>query len=303
MSTELNLRPNARALVGAFAAAELPAFEAGTPGEARALTAALRVARVPRPLRHVEDAMAGSVPVRVYADRDPPVATLLYFHGGGWVLGGVDEADHFTRDLAADTGCRLVSVEYRLAPDAPFPAALEDADTALDWTAATFPDQPILVMGESAGGNIATVVAARARDRGGPAIVGQILAYPVTDAAMTTGSYRDYAAGPLLTAPLMAWFWDHYLPDADARRHPHASPLRADLSGLPPAFILTAEHDVLRDEGEAYAAALNAAGVPARLRRYAGQIHTFLVLGLADEEDAAIADITDFIRTVTGNAA
>ena len=303
MSTDLHLRPKARALVDAFAAARLPAFEAGTPDEARALTAALRVPRDAPPLRHVEDATAGTVPVRVYADSDRPVATLIYFHGGGWVLGGVDEADHFTRDLAADTGCRVVSVEYRLAPDAPFPAALEDADAALDWVAATFSDEPILVIGESAGGNIATVAAARARDRGGPPIVGQILAYPVVDSAMATGSYRDYEAGPLLTAPLMAWFWNHYLPEVPTRRHPHASPLHANLADLPPAFILTAEHDVLRDEGEAYAAALKAAGVPTRLRRYAGQIHTFLVLGLSDEEDAAMTDISDFILTTIGSAA
>jgi acetyl esterase len=299
----MNLRPKARALIDALATAGLPPFEAGTPDEARALTAALRLPREPRPIALVEDRFAGTVPVRVYADSQAPLATLLYFHGGGWVLGGIDEAEHLARDLATDTGCRVVSVGYRLAPAAPFPAALDDADTALDWVAATYPDQPIVVMGESAGGNIATVAAARARDRGRPAIAGQILAYPVTDAAMNTGSYRAFAEGPLLTAPLMAWFWQHYLADPRARSHPHASPLRADLAGLPPAFVITAEHDVLRDEGEAYAAALDAAGVPTRLRRYPGQIHTFLVLGLSEADDTAMADIAEFLRSTIGKPA
>ena len=303
MSDALNLRPRARALVDALAAAELPAFDAGTPAEARALAARLRAVQEPRPLAHVADAHAGSVPVRVYADTDRPVATLIYFHGGGWVLGGIEESDAVARDLAADTGCRVLSVAYRLAPESLFPSALEDADAALDWAAATFPDEPLLVAGESAGGNIATVTAMRARDRDGPAIAGQILAYPVTDAGMTSASYRDYADGPLLTAPLMAWFWDHYIAEGEARRHAHASPINGNLAGLPPALVITAEHDVLRDEGEAYAAALQAAGVPTRQRRYDGQIHTFLALQLSDESDGAMTDIADFIRTVTGTAA
>ena len=303
MSNVLSLRPKARALVDALAAAELPAFDAGTPADARALTAALRQAREPRALTEIEDTCAGDVRVRVYADTDRPLATLLYFHGGGWVLGGLDEADPIARDLAAETRCRVVSVDYRLAPEAPYPAALQDADAALDWAASIWSGQPLIVAGESAGGNIATVTAMRARDRRGPAISGQILAYPVVDARMETGSYRDYAAGPLLTAPLMAWFWDHYIGDKEARRHGHASPLLGDLAHLPPALIITAEHDVLRDEGEAYAAALQVAGVPTRLRRYPEQIHTFLALQLSEEGDGAMADIADFIRHLTESPA
>ena len=303
MIDTLKLRPKARALVDALAAAKLPAFEAVSPAAARTLAAALRQPREPQPLAQVEDTHAGNVPVRIYADTERPFATLLYFHGGGWVLGGVDESDTIARELAVGTGCRVVSVEYRLAPEAPFPAALHDADAALDWASETFPDRPLFVAGESAGGNIATVTAMRARDRSGPAIVGQILAYPVVDANMATASYRDYAAGPLLTAPLMAWFWNHYISDEAARSHPHASPLRGDLAGLPPTLVITAEHDVLRDEGEAYAAALDAAGVPTRLRRYAEQIHTFLALQLSDEGDGAMEHIAHFIRNLTESPA
>lgn len=299
MSNEINLRPKARAFVEALTAAALPPFEGGSPDHVRRLTAALRAAGESRSLLYVAEAVAGTVPVRVYANTDRPRATLVFFHGGGWVLGGLEDCDDFARDLAAETLCRIVSVGYRLAPEAPFPAALEDADVALDWVSATFPQQPIIVFGESAGGNIATVSAARARDRGGPPLAGQILAYPVVDSAMDTGSYRQFAAGPLLTAPLMAWFWGHYITDPERRRHPHASPIVADLAGLPPALVMTAENDVLRDEGEAYAAALGSAGVQTRLRRYLGQIHTFLVLGLADQDDGAMTDIAEFISTVT----
>lgn len=299
MSGGLVFRPRPGALVAALAAAGLPPFEAGSPEDARRLAAALRQPREPRPIREVADASADGVPVRVYRDAEAPAATLVFFHGGGWVLGGLDEADPLMRDLAVATGCRFVSVDYRLAPETRFPGALEDADRALAWAVAEF-GAPLLVMGESAGGNIATVATMRARDDGGPAIAGQILAYPVTDAAMAGGSYATYAEGPLLTAPLMAWFWDHYIPDPAARAHPHASPLRGDLAGLPRAFVITAEHDVLRDEGEAYAAALAAAGVPMRLERYGGQIHSFLALDLLDADDTVLQDIREFINTTIG---
>jgi len=298
VTAALNLEPRARAFVEALAASGLPPAYTVTPEEARRRVKALRLPREPRAMLDVSDHLApapqGGVPVRVYRPSDDAAAAILYFHGGGWVTGGVEESDLFARELAAETGCVVVSVGYRLAPEAPYPAAIEDADAALDWLAG---DLPIVVMGDSAGGNIATVLAARARDRGGPSIAAQVLAYPVTDAGMATESYRHFADGPLLSAKLLGWYWDHYLPDTAARAHPHASPLAGALDGLPPAFVLTAENDPLRDEGEAYATALAAADVPVRALRYDGQIHGFLTLvGQFDGGARAMADIAAFLR-------
>lgn len=297
MSAGLNLEPRARAFLEALAAAGLPPAYTVAPEEARRRVKALRSPREPRAMIEVADHVApaahGGTPLRLYLPTETVPATILYFHGGGWVTGGIEESDLFARELAAATGCRVVSVGYRLAPEAPFPAAIEDAEAALDWLAA---DLPVVVMGDSAGGNIATVLAMRARDRGGPAIAAQVLAYPVTDSGMATDSYRTFADGPLLSARLLEWYWGHYLPDPEARRHPHASPLAGDLAGLPPAFVLTAENDPLRDEGEAYAQALVAAGTPARSQRYDGQIHGFLTLvGQFDGGVRALTDIAAFL--------
>ena len=304
MSTPLNLEPRARAFVDALAASGLPPAYDVTPEEARRRVRALRLPLEPRAMFAVSDHHApaphGKVPIRHYRPTEESPGLILYFHGGGWVTGGIEESDLFARELAAATGCEVASVGYRLAPEAPFPAALEDADAALDWAAGR---GPIIVMGDSAGGNIATVLAARARDRGGPRITAQILAYPVTDSGMDTESYRRFADGPLLSAKLLDWYWDHYLPDKAARRHPHASPLAGALEGLPPAFVLTAENDPLRDEGEAYAAALAAAGIPVRTQRYDGQIHGFLTLvGQFDGGVRALADIAAFLdeRLIAG---
>ena len=295
MTDALNLDPKTRAFIEAVAAANLPPFEAGTPEQARALVKALRPPTEPRPIARAGDHMAGAVPIRRLCDTETPLAAILYLHAGGWVLGSVEASEDFLRALAIATGCAVYAAEYRKAPEHRYPAAADDCAAALTWLAAET-ELPIVLMGESAGGQLATVTAARARDAGGPAVVLQVLAEMVADAGMDTESYRRFAAGPLLTAPLMAWFWDHYLPDRDARAHPHASPLRGDLTGLPPAFILTAENDPLRDEGEAYGAALTAAGVPVEVKRYAGQIHTFLSLGLSDAAGEALADIAAAIR-------
>lgn len=299
MSDGLNLEPQVRAFCEALAAANLPPFEAGTPEEARALAGALRPRAAPRPIRHAGDHMAAAVPIRRVCDTDAPLAAILYFHAGGWVLGSVEASEDFLRALAIATGCAVYAAEYRKAPEARYPAAADDAEAALVWLAGET-DLPIVLMGESAGGQLATVTAARARDAGGPQAALQVLAEPVTDAGQDTESYRIFAAGPLLTAPLMAWFWDHYLPDRDMRAHPHASPLRGDLARLPPAFILTAENDPLRDEGEDYARALERAGVPVEYRCYPGQIHTFLSMGLSDGAAAALADIAAAIRRAVG---
>ncbi|MEN8159131.1 MAG: alpha/beta hydrolase, partial [Myxococcota bacterium] len=227
---------------------------------------------------------------------------LVYFHGGGWVIGSIDTHDGSCRDLANRIGCVVVSVDYRLAPENPYPAAAEDCYAATKWVsenAAAVGVDPgrIAIGGDSAGGNLTAAVALMARDRGAPALRHQLLVYPVTDADFSRPSYRENAEGYLLTTKAMEWFWGHYVPDPARRQDAYAAPLRApDLSGLPPAFVLTAEYDPLRDEGEALAARLEQAGVPTRLTRYEGAIHGFFAMGLLAEVarravDDAVAEL------------
>ena len=233
------------------------------------------------------DGPGGQIPLRIYTpsevDETPPVAVM--FHGGGWVIGDLDTADSQSRELCAGAGCIVVSVDYRLAPEHRFPAAAEDSFAATRWASengAALGGDParLAVVGDSAGGNLAAVVALMARDAGGPAISAQVLAYPVTDGSrFDTASYRDCAEGYMLTAEAMHWFWDHYA-DPEARTDPRASPLLADdLSGLPPALVMTAEYDPLRDEGEAYAKALEAAGNAVECIRFDGFLHGFFAHG------------------------
>ena len=231
----------------------------------------------------VEDVDAGGVPARVY--RPPgtgPFPVAMMFHGGGWVIGDLATADCQSREVCRGAGVVVVSVDYRLAPEHRFPAAAADCYAATAWAAENAErfggdGARLAVAGDSAGGNLAAVVALMARDRQGPPIAFQLLVYPVVDGVhFETASYRDSADGYLLTATAMQWFWNHYAPDAAVRRNPYASPLLADShAGLPPALVLTAEFDPLRDEGEAYAAKLAAAGVAAKHLRYDGFIHGF----------------------------
>ncbi len=228
----------------------------------------------------------------------------LYFHGGGWVLNSVQTHDDFVRRLTDAAGCVCVSVEYRLAPEHPYPAAVDDAYAALQWMAANGSQWDVdatrlAVAGDSAGGNLAAAVCLMARDRNGPAIRQQVLAYPITDCDFTRSSYHENADGYFLTTSQMRWFWDHYCPDVERRREPCASPIHAStLSGLPPAFIFTAEFDPLRDEGEAYAAALQAAGVPVRFRRFDGMIHAFLRrVTTFDAAKEALREIAETLRS------
>ena len=222
--------------------------------------------------------------VRVLSPSDHPRAVIVYYHGGGWVLGDIDQYDTLGRQLAALTGAAVILVDYRKAPEHRYPAAAHDAWEALNWAdknMAAIAGQrvPIIVAGDSAGGNLAAVVAQRAKAESGPAISLQILVYPVTDAAMDTASYADPDNQLLLNAPLMEWFWDHYVPDKDDRLAPDASPARAaDLSNLPPALVVTAEYDVLRDEAEAYGEALRDAGVPVTMKRFERQMHNFFAM-------------------------
>jgi acetyl esterase len=223
----------------------------------------------------------GPIPVRVFRPEGAgPLALVAYLHGGGWVIGSLDGFDPLCRALANESGAVVASIGYRLAPEHPFPAAPDDARAALRWLhehAAELGADPgrMGVAGDSAGANLATVAARRLRDEGDSPLRFQALVYPVCDSALNTPSYRESSEGFGLSAAGMKRFWDLYLNGADGRR-PDASPLQAeDLSGLPPAFVLTVRDDVLRDEGEAYAAALEAAGVPVTLRRYDGAIHGF----------------------------
>jgi acetyl esterase len=256
-----------------------------TPAQARGLAAALRGRAGPGPdMARVQDARVraagGSFPVRVLHPGEQPRGVIVYYHGGGWVLGGIDDTDRLGRELARRTGCAVVLAGYRLAPEYRYPTAVQDSQAALQWAADHLRDiagapVPLIVAGDSAGGNLAAVVARRARFTG-PPIALQVLVCPVTDCDFATTSYADPASQLLVSRDTMIWFWDHYAPETAARLHPDASPLRApDLGGLPPAVVITAEHDVLRDEGELYATRLLKAGVPVRHRRFEGQMHGF----------------------------
>jgi acetyl esterase len=238
---------------------------------------------------------APDIPVRIYTPRDldGPAGVLVFFHGGGFLAGSIDSHDGTVRELAVGARCIAVSVEYRLAPEHPYPAALDDCIAALEWTAANAAGiggdaSRIAIGGDSAGGNLAAAVALRNRDESGPAVAFQLLVYPVTDVACATPSMTENATGYMLTADSMRWMWATYLGGATADHY--ASPASApDLSGLPPALVITAEFDPLRDEGEAYAAALQAAGVPVEVVRFDGQIHGFFSMhGLAPQSKVAL---------------
>jgi acetyl esterase len=216
---------------------------------------------------------------RLYAPA-APAGYLVYYHGGGWVLGDLDGFDALARSLAAESGWAVLLPDYRLAPEHPYPAAVLDADAALQWSRreAERAGLPVAVSGDSAGGNLAAVVALRARDRGEP-LAAQLLVCPALDHDVGKGgSYDEPAVQLILTSQGMRWFWDHYAPEVSSRSHPDASPLRAaSLEGVAPALVMTAGYDPLRDDGEAYAARLAQAGVPLVFRRFADQPHDFFM--------------------------
>ncbi len=307
MSVPVN--PQAQQVLDGRAAAGVPPTWEQTPDEVRAGFAPVREMIGPGPsVASVRDitipGQAGGIPARVYSPVADPPGTVIYYHGGGWVLGSVDDWDAVSRALAVASGCTLVSVDYRLAPEHVFPAAADDAYDAFVWVASSLAGgRPLAVAGDSAGGNLAAVVAQRARDASGPALALQVLIYPVTDHDLSLPSYREYDGTEfILNRRDMQWFWDQYAPDTAARSNPYASPLRAtSLSGLAPAFVLTAGHDPLRDEGLAYAERLRAAGVPVEYRHYGTQIHGFFTLvNVIDDADKAVAEAGAAIQAAVG---
>ena len=313
-----DVHPEIQAFLRQVAAAGLPPIQALTPEEARAQFEAGMKARLEAfpapPVAAVEDrelpGPAGPIPVRVYRDRRPDDAprggrpVLAYFHGGGHVIGSLDTHDAIARNLCREAGCMVVSVDYRMGPEHPFPAAVEDCFAVVRQLAehggriGADPER-IAVGGDSAGGNLAAVAALLARDEGGPALRCQLLVYPVTDYRCRGASYERYAQGyGVLEAESMRWFQRHYLGGPDAADDWRASPLLApDHAGLPPALVVTAECDVLHDEGAAYAGRLAGAGTPCEHAPFAGMIHGFFgLLGIAGAAGEAHARAARALR-------
>lgn len=305
------LDPQIQFLLEQMAAAEAPPLSAASVEDARnqiLLMVSLWNSEL-EPIQHVENrgipGPAGNIPVRIYTPEGTgPFPVLVYFHGGGWVIGNLETHDNGCRQIANAAGCIVVSVDYRLAPEHKFPAAADDCYAATQWVAenaSALNGDParIAVGGDSAGGNLAAVVSLMARDKGGPPLMYQVLIYPVTGYHTPgTPSYQENAEGYFLTRDDMIWFWNHYLNSEDESKHPYASPLQAaSLQGLPPALVLTAEYDPLRDEGELYAARLQEAGVPVIQRRYNGLIHGFFGMSaIVEQSKRAFTETIEALR-------
>ncbi|MFM8554212.1 MAG: alpha/beta hydrolase [Acidimicrobiales bacterium] len=288
----IDLHPQAAMVLEAMAALGGPVIHESTPDEFRAYYAT-RAVPPTEPIHESRDISAGGVPCRLYRpDSSAVLPLLVYYHGGGWVIGGLDSHDNVCRSLANKSGAAVLSVDYRLAPEHPFPAAAEDALCALRWAHENASDigvDPgrIAVGGDSAGGNLAAIVA---QQRPVP-LCFQLLIYPSVDMTQSFPSHAENAAGPVLTDKAMEWFIGHYVQDRSRLRDELASPWFADdsmLRGTPPALVITAQFDPLRDEGEAYGARLIRNGTPASIVRFNGQFHSFFgMLGLLDDAEAA----------------
>jgi len=294
-----------KALLDGMAAQETPKISEQTPEMARAMYVAMAGMLDPTdlPIGKVEDSTfpgpAGDVPIRVYTPTGASgtLPLLLFFHGGGFVIGDLDTHDALCRSFAEGAKAKVIAVHYRLAPEAPFPAAVEDCAAALDWVVANagslgIDAARIAVAGDSAGGNLSAVVSQIARDKGGPALKLQLLIYPATDARRGYPSYEENGVGYFLENETIDWFFSHYVPGGTEATDPRFSPLLASShEGLAPAYIITAGYDPLRDEGKAYAEKLEAAGVPVTYVNYEGTIHGFFnmqaVSGLSREAVAA----------------
>ena len=308
------LHPQAKAFLAGVEASGAPPLYELTPAEARAATGVITELIGAGPeVAAVEDfeipTTAGAVGARRYVPGGA-AGTIFWIHGGGWVICDLDTHDAVCRLLAVSSGCRVIAVDYRRAPEHPFPAPLEDCWDALQAVAAAAGEAPLIIAGDSAGGNMSAACALRARDRGGPELALQVLVCPVVDHDMTNASYRERGSGPdlFLTAKDMEWFWGHYIPDPAARSVRDASPLRAeDLANLSPAIVITAEYDPLRDEGIAYARGLEAAGVPVTHRHHADMFHDFFsFVNLIEAGNEAVeragAEIRALVATVSAPA-
>ncbi len=307
------LDPQIITVMEAVAALGLPPNNEVSPEQAR-INGKLRP-RAPGPeVGKVEDRTipgpAGEIPVRIYTpEGSGPFPGLAWFHGGGWVVGDLDTADSSARNLCALANCVVVSVDYRLAPETKFPGAADDCYAATQWLAANagslnVDGSRIATGGDSAGGNLSAAVSLMSRDKGGCELVFQLLVYPVTERNFDNVSYIQNGEGYSLTRDGMIWFWDHYLAsDADAV-NPYAAPMHAsDLSGLPPALVITAEYDPLRDEGEAYARKLAEAGVSTTCTRYDGMIHGFFGMPAAvDRAKDAVNQAASCLREAFSGA-
>jgi acetyl esterase len=307
------LDPQVQAVIEMVARSGRPAYHTLSPKDARQLFLETRPAATPTPpqigsVRNlVAETAAGTIPLRLYRPAGvsdaTPLPAYVYFHGGGWVIGDLETHDVLCRQLTAASGASVISVDYRLAPEHKFPAAADDAWAATRWVVAHGGELGLdagrlAVGGDSAGGNLAAVVALMARDAGGPAIRQQVLIYPVVDVMRETRSYADFAEGYMFTRDSMRWFVAHYLRSKDDAGDWRVSPLRApSLAGLPPALIVTAGFDLLRDEGEMYAGRLRDAGVTVDYVCYGGMVHGFAGMGkLIDTAQRAVSLIGDTLR-------
>jgi acetyl esterase len=294
------LDPQAKAVMDQVAALGFPAVHTVSPQQARANGQARPRAAGPEVARVEDRTIPGpdsQLSVRIYTPLGSgPFPALVWFHGGGWVVGDLESADATARHLTLGAGCVVVSVDYRLAPEAKFPGPAEDCYAATRWVAEHAAEiggsgNNLAVGGDSAGGNLAAAVCLMAKDRGGPSLGMQLLVYPVTARDFQTGSYVDNAEGYNLTRDTMVWYWEQYLANDTDGTNAYAAPQQAqDLRGLPPAVVITAEYDPLRDEGEAYAHRLQAVGVPTTCTRYPGMIHGFFGMSaVVDKGKDAIA--------------
>ncbi len=310
--TQGELAPQAQAFLQRIAEARLPPTHSLTPTEVRERMwpSMRRLIGSPEEVAKVENlsipGLVGQIPIRVYTPEGRgSFPILVYFHGGWWVFWDLNVADNLCRSLANAASCVVVSVDYRLAPEQKHPAAVEDAYTATEWAvanAARIRGDPsfIAVGGDSAGGNLAAVVSLMARRPGSPALAYQLLICPITNvSSFDTESYRYFGEGLWAPKALAQWAVKHYLSDEGQAQHPYVSPLLAeDLSELPPALVITAEFDTLRDEGEAYAKRLSEAGIAARCTRYDGVLHDFPVLaGVFDQAKDAIKEAATALRS------
>ena len=313
----VTLDPDAAAVFKAFQEAGRPPYETVSPVEARELYLKGRLVTNPEPpeLKSVRPlaipSPAGIIAARIYTplrlrQTDGLAPVLVFFHGGGWVIGDLDSHDVVCRKLADEGELLVIAVDYRLAPEHKFPAAVDDAIAATKWIAHNASQLGIdasrlCVGGDSAGGNLATVVAITARDSDGPAIAGQVLIYPATDFAMTHPSHSEPETSILLTHSVIRWFRDHYLNGAADVHDWRASPARArTLTGLPPAYVLTVGADPLRDEGDEYAQRLKEAGVAVTHRTFPGQFHGFFTMGkLLQQANVAAGEIGAWLKALS----